>query len=89
MRRSRIRDPGRHGARARWNRATSACIALDEGAGRDPACVEACAAAGHRALVFGDLNDPESPVSRALADAASAELRADFGLDTGVRYRNL
>ena len=62
---------------------------LDEGAGHDPACVEACGAAGHRALVFGDLNDPGSPVSKALADAASAELRADFGLDTGVRYRNL
>ena len=62
---------------------------LDEGAGHGPACVEACAAAGHRALVFGDMNDPQSPVSKALADGASAELRADFGLDTGVRYRNL
>ena len=62
---------------------------IDAGDGRDPACVEACAAAGHRALVFGDLNDSESPVARALADGPSAELRPDFGLDTGVRYRNL
>ena len=62
---------------------------IDEGAGRDPACVDACAAAGHHALVFGDLNDAESPVSKALADGPSAQLRADFGLDTGVRYRNL
>ena len=62
---------------------------VDAGDGREPACVEACAAAGHRALVFGDLNDPESPVSQALARGASAELRPDFGLDTGVRYRNV
>ena len=62
---------------------------IDAGDGRDPACVEACAAAGHRALVFGDLNDPGSPVSKALAAGPSAELRSDFGLDTGVRYRHL
>ena len=62
---------------------------IDEGAGRDPACVEACGAAGHHALVFGDLNDPESPVSKALASGASTQLRPDFGLDTGVRYRDI
>ena len=62
---------------------------VDAGHGRDPACVEACAAAGHRALVFGDLNDPGSQVAKALAEGPSAELRPDFGLDTGVRYRNL
>ena len=62
---------------------------VDGGDGREPACVEACAEAGHRALVFGDLNDPESPVSKALARGASAELRPDFGLDTGVRYRSV
>ena len=62
---------------------------IDAGDGRDPACVEACAAAGHRALVFGDLNDPGSPVSTALAQGPSGELRPDFGLDTGVRYRNI
>ena len=62
---------------------------IDEGAGRDPACVEACAATGRHALVFGDLNDPESPVSKTLAGGPSAELRPDFGLDTGVRYRDI
>ena len=62
---------------------------IDAGDGRDPACVEACAAAGHRALVFGDLNDSSSPVSAALADGPGAELRPDLGLDTGVRYRSL
>jgi len=62
---------------------------IDAGAGRDPACVEACTVAGHRALVFGDLSDPESPVSKALAAGPSTELRPDFGLDTGVRYQNV
>ena len=62
---------------------------IDAGEGHDPACVDACAATGRHALVFGDLKDPESPVSKALARGPSAELRPDFGLDTGVRYRDL
>ena len=60
-----------------------------DGGARAPACVEACAAAGRHALVFGDLNDPESPVSKALARGPSAQLRPDLGLDTGVRYRDV
>ena len=62
---------------------------VDAGDGRDPACVEACAATGHRALVFGDLIDSESPISTALVEGPSAELRPDLGLDTGLRYRNV
>ena len=56
---------------------------IDAGEGRDPACVEACAAAGHRALVFGDLNDSESPVAKALAErperGAPPRLRLGYG----------
>ena len=62
---------------------------VDAARGRDPACVEACAGTGHRALVFGDLNDPRSAVSQALASGPGAELRPDLGLDTGVRYRGV
>ena len=62
---------------------------IDAGDGRAPACVEACAATGHDALVFGDLTDPESPVSKALATGPSTQLRPDFDLDTGVRYRDI
>ena len=29
-----------------------------------PACVEACAATGHKAILFGDLNDPESEIAQ-------------------------
>ncbi len=59
---------------------------IDEGAGRAPAYVEACDDAGHGAILFGDLNDPDSGISTALASRESSEIRADLGLDTGVRY---
>jgi molybdopterin-containing oxidoreductase family iron-sulfur binding subunit len=54
-----------------------------------PACVEACSAENHNALIFGDLYDDNSEISRELAKADSVELRADLGLNTGVRYRGL
>ena len=54
-----------------------------------PACVEACAAAGHKAILFGDLNDPASEISQRIAAVASRQLRADLNLGTGVRYAGL
>ncbi len=57
--------------------------------GRQPACVEACAAEGKGAMVFGDLNDPNSEISRRLAKYATRRIRDDLGLDTGVYYSNL
>ncbi len=57
--------------------------------GRIPACVEACEAAGHSAILFGDLKDPESPISKALEQYPSIALRADLELNPGVRYQNL
>lgn len=56
---------------------------------RTPACAEACAEAGHHALVFGDLNDKNSDVSKALHSGQSRELRPDLNLKTGVRYRGV
>ena len=58
-------------------------------AGRIPACVEACAATGHGAIIFGDLKDPDSEISKRLAEYPSAALRPDLGLNAGVRYENL
>ena len=58
-------------------------------AGGTPACVEACAATGHGAIIFGDLKDPESEISRRLAEYPSAALRPDLDLNPGVRYSNL
>jgi len=54
-----------------------------------PACVEACNAKGHQAMLFGDLMDPESALSKALKSQASTEVRADLRLNTGVRYRGI
>jgi tetrathionate reductase subunit B len=53
-----------------------------------PACVEVCDAEGHGALVFGDMNDPNSSISERAREVASRELRADLELNTGVRYEN-
>ena len=54
--------------------------------GQTPACVEACP---EGAMVFGDLKDPNSAISRRLAQVATTQVRADLGLDTGVRYQGL
>jgi molybdopterin-containing oxidoreductase family iron-sulfur binding subunit len=53
------------------------------------ACADACAAEGHRAIVFGDLKDPGSPVSQALAALPSRQIRGDLDLNTGVRYSGI
>jgi molybdopterin-containing oxidoreductase family iron-sulfur binding subunit len=57
--------------------------------GGTPACVEACAKAGHHAMLFGDLNDPASEISQRIKAVASRQLRADLRLDPGVRYEGL
>lgn len=60
---------------------------VDEG--REPACVESCNAAGGGAMLFGDLNDPNSAIARRLAELGATAIRADLGVDPGVRYANL
>ncbi|WP_309375850.1 sulfate reduction electron transfer complex DsrMKJOP subunit DsrO [Rhodoferax sp.] len=54
--------------------------------GEQPACVSACAKAGHEAIVFGDLNDPSSEISKRVALYPSRQMRENLDLDTGVRY---
>jgi tetrathionate reductase subunit B len=54
--------------------------------GLKPACAEACP---EGAMVFGDLNDPHSDISRRLAQVAATQVRADLKLDTGVRYQGI
>jgi Fe-S-cluster-containing dehydrogenase component len=48
-----------------------------------PACVVACPVG---ARLFGNLNDPDSPVSRALAHSPSTRLREDLGTHPRVYY---
>lgn len=54
--------------------------------GKQPACVEACP---HGAMVFGDVNDPNSEISQQLAKVSSRELRKNLGLNAGVRYAGI
>lgn len=54
-----------------------------------PACVEACSQSNHNAMLFGDLNDPNSEISKQLIKFGGNQIRADLGLNTGVRYRGI
>jgi tetrathionate reductase subunit B len=58
-------------------------------AGGSPACVEACSDSAGGAMLFGDLNDQSSEISKRVAKYATRQIRADLGLDPGVRYRGL
>jgi len=58
-------------------------------ADRIPACVEACNTAGGKSMWFGNLNDPDSDISRQLERYPSSQIRADLNLNTGVRYRGI
>jgi molybdopterin-containing oxidoreductase family iron-sulfur binding subunit len=40
-------------------------------------------------MLFGDLKDPDSDISKRVATYATQQVRADLGLDPGVRYSNL
>ncbi len=61
---------------------------LDRGEGIT-ACAQACARSGNNAIIFGDLNDENSEISKALANYPSVELRDDLRLNLGVRYQNI
>ena len=54
-----------------------------------PACVEACSAAGRNAMIFGDLNDPQSEISKRIATYTTTQVRADLALNTAVRYQGI
>lgn len=58
---------------------------LDKG-WKEPRCVEACPSG---ALVFGDLDDPDSEISQLSASSETEELNPDFILNPNVRYMDL
>ncbi len=50
------------------------------------ACVEACP---NNALTFGNLNDPDSEISKLIEKLGGQQLRKKLNLDTGIRYQGL
>ncbi len=54
-------------------------------AGGQPACVEACGGG----MLFGDLNDPDSDISKALDGHLARRLRDDLALGQSVLYRGV
>lgn len=54
--------------------------------GQQPACAVACP---NKAILFGNLNDPDSEIAKKVRTVASAQVRADLGLNPGVRYQGI
>jgi len=57
--------------------------------GQIPACVEACTKSGDGAMIFGNLKDPQSDISKYIRENAPRGLREDFGLKPKVLYKGV
>ncbi|MFC1495526.1 4Fe-4S dicluster domain-containing protein [Thermodesulfobacteriota bacterium] len=75
-----------------WNEAQNVpqkctfCVHLLENGAKEPRCVEGCPSG---ALLFGDLDDPESEISKLAASNDMEELNPAYNLNPNVLYRNL
>jgi tetrathionate reductase subunit B len=65
------------------------CVHMVDRGDGTTACAEACDRDGHQAILFGDLNDPDSEISQRLKRHGGTQIRADLRLNTGVRYQGL
>ncbi len=65
------------------------CANRIDGGQETTACQDACNREGHKAILFGDLKNPESEIAQALKKQHSHQIRADLELNTGVRYTNV
>ncbi|MFH0915474.1 MAG: 4Fe-4S dicluster domain-containing protein [bacterium] len=62
------------------------CAHLLDRGWKEPRCVEVCPT---KALLFGDLDDPESEVSKRLAEENAEVLHPEYGLKEKVWYLNM
>ncbi|MCP4407202.1 MAG: 4Fe-4S dicluster domain-containing protein [Gammaproteobacteria bacterium] len=85
-----LQDQKAHAPRGKGTvEACTFCVhKVDRGDGTT-ACAEACNSAGHQAIIFGDLNNPDSEISNRLKAHGSTQIRADLELNTGVRYQGI
>jgi len=65
------------------------CVGRIDAGQSTTACMDACNSAGHEAILFGDLKDPNSELAKTLKEKASQQIRADLELNTGIRYSGL
>jgi Fe-S-cluster-containing hydrogenase component 2 len=54
--------------------------------GKQPRCVESCPT---DAIIFGDMDNPESKVSKLIKSRATETMKPELGIDTAVRYMSL
>lgn len=57
--------------------------------GELPHCVDACKDKGNGAMLFGDLNDPSSEISKRVAEYRATRIRSDLGCEPGVYYTGI
>lgn len=62
------------------------CVHRRDNGQQTTACQDACKTG---AIIFGDLRDPESAVSKAMHKYPNVQIRADLNLNTGVRYTDV
>jgi Fe-S-cluster-containing dehydrogenase component len=62
------------------------CAHLLDRGWKEPRCVEACPTG---ALVFGDLDDPNSEIAKKIASGETEPLHPEYGLNEKVRYIGL
>lgn len=79
--------------RIEWNeelnlpqKCTMCAHLLDSGAAKEPRCVESCPSG---ALVFGDLDDPNSAISKLYATGDFKPLNPEYGTEPKTWYRGI
>ncbi len=65
------------------------CVTRIDAGQETTACQDACNATGNKAILFGDLKDPQSEIAQVLKTQQSRQIRGDLELNTGVRYSNI